>query len=226
MGRPVLALQLTRPRFWLARMTRHLLLLVCCVILSVNARKFCPKERNGDECRAKQNQYKCGVFFKDLTSKVPLAWFGALPEAVVRARKEGASDDDVISLLGSNVDAESYEGEVCGETLANTWCYAQMTKVKDEDLDSCGKSLVRKKWSEQAEETMGDYLCGQVHRWLKRNSDYKANGRDNIEMAFMYSECGNEWKEISSSIEGKLVPKEPLCAQTRASSGGATVQAR
>jgi hypothetical protein len=35
-----------------------------------------------------------------------------------------------------------------------------------------------------------------VHRWLKRNSDYKANGRDNIEMAFMYSECGNEWKEV------------------------------
>merc|ERR1711971_374776 len=175
MGRPVLALQLTR-----VKMTR-LLLLVCCAALSVNARKFCPKEKNGDECRAKENQYKCGVFFKDLTSKVPLAWLGALPEAVVRARKEGASDDDVISLLGSNVDAESHEGEVCGETLANTRCYAQMTKVKDEDLDSCGKSLVRKKWSEQAEETMGDYLCGQVHRWLKRNSDYKANGKDNID---------------------------------------------
>merc|ERR1712158_13554 len=155
MGRPVLALQLTRPRFWLAKMTRHLLLLVCCAALSVNARKFCPKEKNGDECRAKQNQYKCGVFFKDLTSKVPLAWLGALPEAVVRARKEGATDDDVISLLGSNVDAESYEGDVCGDTLANTRCYAQMTKVKDEDLDSCGKSLVRKKWSEQAEETNG-----------------------------------------------------------------------
>merc|ERR1712013_599925 len=27
-----------------------------------------------------------------------------------------------------------------------------MTKVKDEDLDSCGKSLVRKKWSDQAKE--------------------------------------------------------------------------
>ena len=27
---------------------------------------------------------------------------------------------------------------------------------------SPGKSLVRKKWSDQAEETMGDYLCGQV----------------------------------------------------------------
>ena len=27
---------------------------------------------------------------------MPLAWLGALPEAVVRARKEGASDNDVI----------------------------------------------------------------------------------------------------------------------------------
>ena len=35
-------------------MTRQLLLLVCCAALAVNARKFCPKERNGDECRAKQ----------------------------------------------------------------------------------------------------------------------------------------------------------------------------
>merc|ERR1711910_218868 len=163
MGRPVLALEQTRPWFLVHTMTRQLLLLVCCAAIAVNARKFCPKERNGNECRAKQNQYKCGVFFKDLTSKVPLAWLGALPEAVVRARKEGATDDDVISLLGSNVDAESYEGDVCGDTLANTRCYAQMTKVKDEDLDSCGKSLVRNKWSEQAEETMGDYLCGQVH---------------------------------------------------------------
>jgi len=50
---------------------------------------------------------------------------------------------------------------------------------------------------------------------LKRNDDYKANGRDNIEMAFMYSECGNEWTEISSSIEGKLVPKEPLCCTNK-----------
>ena len=37
----------------------------------------------------------------------------------------------------------------------------------------------------------------KVHRWLKRNSDYKENGRDNIEMAFMYSECGNEWTEVN-----------------------------
>jgi len=46
-----------------------------------------------------------------------------------------------------------------------------MTKVKDEDLDSCGKSLVRKKWSDQAEETMGDYLCGQVE--IDQNASIK-----------------------------------------------------
>ena len=38
-----------------------------------------------------------------------------------------------------------------------------------------------------------------MHRWLKRNDDYKANGRDNIEMAFMYSECGNEWTEVTEN---------------------------
>ena len=30
------------------------------------------------------------------------------------------------------------------------------------DFCQPGKSLVRKKWSDQADETMGDYLCGQV----------------------------------------------------------------
>ena len=155
------------------------------------------------------------MFFKDLSSKVPLAWLGALPEAVVRARKEGATDDDVISLLGSSIDGDSYENFECGTVAANTRCYAQMSKVRDESLDSCGKSLVRKQWSEQAEETMGDYLCGQVHRWLKRNSSYKESGRDNIEIAFMYSQCGGEWTEIESSEEGVLVPKEPLCCTNK-----------
>merc|ERR1712012_196367 len=172
-----------------------LLIVVLVAALSlVESRKFCPKERNGDKCKAKKASYKCGVFFKDLSPKVPLAWLGALPEAVVRARKEGATDN--------------FE---CGDVGANTRCYAQMQKVRDEDYDSCGKSLVRKKWSDQADETMGDYLCGQVHRWLKRNSDYKQNGRDNIEIAFMYSQCGEDWKQVESSISGPLKPKENLC---------------
>jgi len=174
-----------------------LLLLTIAACAVRGARKFCPKERNNDKCKAKPSSYKCGVFFKDLSSKVPLAWLGALPEAVVRARKEGATDEDVMELLGSNVDGPSYDDYECGDVGANTRCYAQMQKVRDEDYDSCGKSLVRKKWSEQADETMGDYLCGQVHRWLKRNSDYKEKGKDNIEIAFMYSQCGKDWKQVN-----------------------------
>jgi len=123
-------------------MVRAILLLLglvaCCL---VEARKFCPKERNGDKCKAKQSSYKCGVFFKDLSPKVPLAWLGALPEAVVRARKEGANDDDVIELLGSNVDGPSYDNYECGDVGANTRCYAQMQKVRDEDYDSCGSLI-------------------------------------------------------------------------------------
>merc|ERR1712014_241442 len=156
--------------------TTLLIVVLVAALSMVEARKFCPKERNGDKCKAKKASYKCGVFFKDLSPKVPLAWLGALPEAVVRARKEGATDNDVIELLGSNVDGPSYDNFECGDVGANTRCYAQMQKVRDEDYDSGGKSLVRKKWSDQADETMGDYLCGQVHRWLKRNSDYKQNG--------------------------------------------------
>ena len=34
-----------------------------------------------------------------------------------------------------------------------------------------GKSLVRKKWSDQGEETMGDYLCGQVE--IDQNASIK-----------------------------------------------------
>merc|ERR1712080_765427 len=44
--------------------------------------KFCPRENNGDECRANSTTYKCGVFFKDLTPKLPLTWLGALPDAL------------------------------------------------------------------------------------------------------------------------------------------------
>jgi len=73
-------------------MVRLILLLLGLGACLVQARKFCPKERSGDKCKAKQSSYKCGVFFKDLSPKVPLAWLGALPEAVVSAQKEKLKD--------------------------------------------------------------------------------------------------------------------------------------
>ena len=59
-----------------------------------------------------------------------------------------------------------------------------------------GDLVPAKEQSSENEKKPFDNSDTKVHRWLKRNSDYKANGRDNIEMAFMYSECGNEWKEV------------------------------
>ena len=44
----------------------------------------------------------------------------------MRARKEGATDEDIIELLGSNLDGPSYENYECGDEEANTNCYAQV----------------------------------------------------------------------------------------------------
>merc|ERR1712186_166755 len=93
-------------------------------------------------------------------------------------------------------------------------------------LDPCGKSLVRKKWSDQAEETMGDYLCGQVHRWLKRNEDYKANGRDNIEMALCTRSAETSGLRSQVQLRANLFQRSRCAAQTRESSEGVTAQVK
>ena len=55
----------------------------------------------------------------------------------VRARKEGATDDNIVDLLGSNLDGPSYENYNCGSTstfanashvtVASNNCYAQVS---------------------------------------------------------------------------------------------------
>ena len=49
-----------------------------------------------------------------------------MPDAVVRARKEGATDEDIVELLGDNLDRASYENYECGDKGANASCYAQV----------------------------------------------------------------------------------------------------
>ena len=56
----------------------------------------------------------------------------------VRARKEGATDDDIVDLLSSNLNGPSYENYNCGGTstianashvtVASNNCYAQVSK--------------------------------------------------------------------------------------------------
>merc|ERR1711862_144506 len=123
--------------------------------------------------------YKCGVFFQDITSRVPLAWLGALPDS-----------------LGKNEQAQSeadleYKG--CGDKYANARCYELFDNITKLDLESCDKW-----WLHRPSKTHGDYLCGQARRWLRKDPSFKKSGRDNIEVVFMYSECGNDWTEIKS----------------------------
>ena len=58
--------------------------------------------------------------------------------------------------------------------------------------------------------TVGDYLCGQVRRWLKRDEDFKTNGKKGINITFQYSQCGNDWKAVNDQ-GATLYTKEPLC---------------
>merc|ERR1711890_47167 len=118
--------------------------------------KFCPRENNGDECRANSTMYKCGVFFKDLTPKLPLTWLGALPDAL-----DKVDEADYKRILGKNINKESFTNSDCKKQTVNSRCYATMSKVATENMDTCDNNLLTTK----AEQTMGDYLCGQVKRW-------------------------------------------------------------
>merc|ERR1711862_114533 len=39
----------------------------------------------------------------------------------------------------------------------------------------------------------------QVRRWLRRDSDFKANGRDNIRIPIYSSHCGQDWTPVTNS---------------------------
>jgi len=172
------------------------------VTVAITQGAFCPGEKKlGKRCRAAPNTYKCGVFFEDLTSRKPITWLGALPDALKKVKK-----DDYQEILGENITPESFKNFNCDTTAANARCYTTLQKFKNERLDSCEKNLVNTK----AGGTVGDYLCGQVRRWLKNDADFKANGRDNIKIPFYYSSCGEDWTPISSD-GNNLYTDEELC---------------
>jgi len=175
------------------------------VIASVAAKGFCPGEgkTKNTRCVANANQYKCGVFLERLVSSSPITWLGALPDALAKVEAE-----DYQEILGADVTPESFENFICDATAANARCYATLNKFKSEPLDSCDKNLVNTK----STETIGDYLCGQVRRWLRNDADFKVNGRDNITMPIYSSHCGGDWTPVTDgSSGGNLYVDELLC---------------
>ena len=38
-----------------------------------------------------------------------------------------------------------------------------------------------------------------MRRWLRRDEDFKANGRDNIRIPIYSSHCGGDWTPVTNS---------------------------
>jgi len=213
---------------------KSLLITILAVFLAAAQRynKFCPREKplldeegkercekrdnrrdkcvygdddtDGDKCKSKPNQYKCGAFFENLTPGRELTWLEALPEALKKAKKNKIN---IKKVVGEEIKEKNFDNPPsCNNTYANARCYILLTKFVNEPMDSCGKNLV----NTAGTGTAGDELCKQVKRFLRRDDDFKANGKRDIKIAFHYSECGGDWKPVNNNGT-QLYPKEPLC---------------
>jgi len=172
-------------------------------LLAMTSAKFCPGEKNGNKCVAGKDSYKCAVFFEDLTSSRPLTWIGALPDALKKARNKA----EIAEILGKDVTEESFKDlENCDGTSANARCYTILDRQRKMPLDSCDRNLINTRGSE----TVGDYLCGQVRRWLRNSDSFKAEGIRDLRLPVYYSACNNEWTPVSDGASGLYVD-EPLC---------------
>jgi len=70
------------------------------------------------------NAYKCAVFFENLTSKRPLTWIGALPDALRKAKNK----DEAKEILGADVTEESFNNfPSCEASAANARCYTTVS---------------------------------------------------------------------------------------------------
>jgi len=153
------------------------------------------------------NSYKCAVFFENLTSKRPLTWIGALPDALKKAK----SPEEVQDILGADVTEESFSQLTsCDASTANARCYSILNDQKDIKLDSCDRNLINTGGST----TVGDYLCGQVRRWLRNSASFKSGGIRNLKLPFYYSACNGEWTPITDGSKA-LFFEEPLCCTSQ-----------
>merc|ERR1712241_1650207 len=198
-----------RPTNKLSKMRTSMVttLVSCLGLVALASAKFCPGERNGNKCVAGDHSYKCAVFFENLTSKRPLTWIGALPDAL----KKASSPEEVQDILGADVTEESFSQlDSCDVTTANARCYSILNDQKDIKLDSCDKDLINTGGST----TVGDYLCGQVRRWLRNSASFKSGGIRNLRLPFYYSACNGDWTPITDGSKA-LFFKEPLCCTSQ-----------
>merc|ERR1712061_502033 len=94
----------------------------------------------------------------------------------------------------------------CDDVTANARCYAILDGQKDIKLDSCDRNLINTRGSQ----TIGNFLCGQVRRWLRRSASFKTSGIRDLRLPFYYSACNRDWTPITDG-ENDLYFDEALC---------------
>eukprot|EP00088_Acartia_fossae_P035245 TRINITY_DN3627_c0_g1_i10.p1 TRINITY_DN3627_c0_g1~~TRINITY_DN3627_c0_g1_i10.p1 ORF type:complete len:216 (-),score=40.17 TRINITY_DN3627_c0_g1_i10:245-892(-) len=177
--------------------------------------KFCPREkRDGFQCRAKDDQFKCGIFFEDLLGTGEIKWIGALPDAIAKTKRK---NPELVNKIFPKVDGQPVQisyfrqwSDQCNADEANAKCYLLMDQIADDRLDSCKKTV----GNLNGDDTIGNQLCGQAKRFLRQNGKSIADGMKDQPIAFFSSTCQGAWSPVGSSQTGNLRAEERLCCDS------------
>merc|ERR1719410_351342 len=85
---------------------------ISCQVAACTA-KFCPREKRDGipQCRGKQGQFKCGIFYKNLYGGNEITWIGALPDSISKVKRTDPSLIETIfpKVNGNPVTVEYFE---------------------------------------------------------------------------------------------------------------------
>jgi len=177
-----------------------------------SAQRFCPRERrDGFECRAKKEQFKCGIFFENLLGGNEIKWIGALPDAIAKTRRK---DPQLIKQIIPKVNRKPVEegyfetwSSKCDTDEANSKCYLLLDQIADDPLDSCKKTV----GNLEGTDTIGNQLCGQARRFLSGAKKDISKGLKDQKLSMYSSTCTKKWDPVNSDVNGNLSVAEELC---------------
>merc|ERR1712121_402276 len=189
---------------------------VVCLLVGLASSRFCPRERiDGFECRAKTNQYKCGIFFQNLLGTGELKWIGALPDAIRKVQKK--NPEKIIEIFptveGKALSPGHFVKKNCDDAIdvANGQCYLLMSQKNTEPLSSRDATL----GNLEGDDKIGNQLCGQARRFLSEAGQPINNGIRDVVISFFSSACEGPWTPVTSSQSGDLTVKERLCCNDK-----------
>jgi len=176
-----------------------------------NSGKFCPLERDGNRCKSRPAQYKCGAFIDGVpNAQYDMSWIGAMPDAL---NKKAVRNNPDIKATFNNVKRESFlfdDASTCAarEAFSNAGCIIAMSQVSKIPMDSCTQTI----FNEDGAQTVGNLLCTNAYF---ANGNKLAPGPMNI--SFRKSTCGKDWENVVINKQGTpFVHTQQLCCEAGA----------